>query len=340
MRKTEEVVRRVKERTEQYEAMQESNTSRTTGTTRKRVRIVLLATILAVLSLGVFSATAGRGYVDRFLELCGMKNDTEAIKEAYIPIGQSAIFGRYTVTVEDIIVDADNMWVEISTDYAVDAPNGWLNSDKTPIRFFLNISGEIVFPEDVLPVATQWERRPFVWNGKLWYMYALIVNWDKEADNRIDLGHMPIRLTVTGRDWGDNGREFTHVFAWENDYTSKRNTVFLNQDVGNCKITEISTTLTGMKIFTTSEELITLTVEYVKLDDGTLLYYYDPRYDAAIMCGRGPSVSWGQKNILITSIFNYSLITEFRQKDSDFSQVVPYDRITAVSVNGVEIPLR
>ena len=339
MRGTEEVVQRVRERTEQYETLQDNNASRTGGMPKKRVRIVLLAACLAVLSLGVFSATAGRGYVNRFLELFGTKNDTEALKNAFIPIGQSALFGPYTVTVEDIIGDADNMWMEISTDYAVDAPDGWLNSDKTLIWFSLNIEGEIIFPKDVIPVSTWWSCSPFIRDGKLWYMYSLSVNRDGELEHNIDLGHIPIRLTVTGHDWNEKGREFTHVFTWENDYTSNRNTVFVNQNVGNCTVTQISTTLTGLEILTAAEKKTSITVEYVKLDDGTVLYCYDPFYDTATVMGSSRTV-WNYENGLMISIYNFSLITEFHQKDSDFSQVVPYDRITAVAINGVEISIR
>ena len=336
MRETEEVVKRVRERTEQYETLQDNNTSHTGGTPKKRVQIVLLAACLAVLSLGVFSATAGRGYINRLLELFGTENDTETIKDSIIRIGQSVRFGRVTVTIEDIVADAGNMWIEISTDYEVDAPDGWLSTDKTLIWFSLNVDGQFIFPKDCI-TSSGWCCTPFVRDGKLWYLFYGYISRDYEGKYCVDLGKVPVRLTIIGHEWREGGREYTHTFEWTNNYTSKRDMFSVNADVGNCTITEIDLTVTELEIVTTAEDPFPVTLDYVKLDDGTVLRFTEAD---KVVTRRGRQLIRNGWDGPKAYDYYYSLITDFHEEGVDFRRVVPYDRITALSVNGIEIPVR
>lgn len=337
MRKPEDVVRRVRERTEQYEAMQKNGTSRATGRRKGRLRMVLLATGIAVLVLGVFTATAGREYVNRFFELFGSKNESELLKDVFIPIGQSAEFGDYTVTVEDMIGDVNTMWVEISTDCEVDAPNGWLISKDVLLWFTLKFKGEILYPEDFHPAGNfGWSWSPFARDGKLWYLLTASYNSRSEEEQTIDFGKMPIRLTVTGHDWRNGGTTYSYVFNWKNDYISKRETFFVDRTVGNCTVTEVSMTITGLEILTTAENVSYITVDHITLEDGTVLYCRPN--DMPVGYGqRGERVQIDKKKCYV---YYYNLLNAFRASDDSEFRIVPYERISSICINGVEIKIR
>ena len=95
---------------------------------RFRFRTVLIAACCAVLLLATVAvAKIMHDKKARVIEITELKEYLTAERaSAFLPLGQSGKIGGVTVTAVDMIGDSHRMFVEVSTDVAVDAPDGWI----------------------------------------------------------------------------------------------------------------------------------------------------------------------------------------------------------------------
>ena len=95
---------------------------------RFRFRTVLIAACCAVLLLATVAvAKIMHDKKTRVIEITELKEHLTAERaSAFLPLGQSGKIGDVTVTAVDMIGDSHRIFVEVSTDVAVDAADGWL----------------------------------------------------------------------------------------------------------------------------------------------------------------------------------------------------------------------
>ena len=290
---------------------------------RRFLRPALLAACLVVLLAGTLVAGAKVLKDSRFLEMLGIKDPSNDLEKAVITKDLTAKVGDMTVTVENIIVDKHIIYAEISTDYALDKPDGWITGETGG---HLEISGEAgnVLDEHSYPGYLQGVSR-FCKDGKQWYWYVI-----EYMDENVDLGHAKMQLTVKDTE------NHKVVFEWDNNYASKSEVIPVNRVVDGVTILDIRFSLVEMVIKAESDqEAYGVTLDYIKLDDGTVLYYSE---NNGVPVHNSGDVT-GHNEHMVRRAF-YTLLSGFAEKDSKEWQFVPYERIVSVSINGTEIPIR
>ncbi|MBR6019146.1 MAG: hypothetical protein IK055_02885 [Lachnospiraceae bacterium] len=292
-------------------------------TRRRFLRPALLAACLVVLLAGTVMAGAKALKNIQFLELIGIKEPTKDLEEAIVTKDITAKIGDVTVTLENIIVDKHIIYAEISTDYALDKPDGWITGET---GCYLEISGEAdnVLDEHSYPGCMQGVSR-FCKDGKLWYWYVI-----EYMDENVDLGHAKMQLTVK------DVENHKVVFKWTNYHDAKSEVIPVNRVVDGITILDIRFSLTEMVIKAKSDQdAFVAALDYIKLDDGTVLYYSE---NNGIPVHNSGEIK-GHDGDMTTRSF-HTLLSGFGEKDSTEFQFVPYERIVSVSINGTEIPIR
>ncbi len=315
-------LRYVEETDEKLNGTMSGNAERN-KTRRRFLRPALLAACLVVLLAGTLVAGAEVLKDSRFLEMLGIKDSSNDLEKAVITKDLTAKVGDMTVTVENIIVDKHIIYAEISTDYALDKPDGWITEETGGC---LEISGEAgnVLDEHSYPGYMQGVSR-FCKDGKQWYWYVI-----EYMDENVDLGHAKMQLTVKDTE------NHKVVFEWDNNYASKSEVIPVNRVVDGVTILDIRFSLTEMVIKAESDqEAYGVSLDYIKLDDGTVLYYSE--YNGVPVHNSGDGT--GHNGHIARRAF-YTLLSGFAEKDSKEWQFVPYERIVSVSINGTEIPIR
>ena len=295
-------------------------------TRRRFLRPALLAACLVVLLAGTLVAGAEVLKDSRFLEMLGIKDSSNDLEKAVITKDLTAKVGDMTVTVENIIVDKHIIYAEISTDYALDKPDGWITGETGETGGHLEISGEAgnVLDEHSYPGYMQGVSR-FCKDGKLWYWYVI-----EYMDENVDLGHAKMQLTVK------DVENHKVVFKWTNNHDAKSEVIPVNRVVDGITILDIRFSLTEMVIKAKSDQdAFVAALDYIKLDDGTVLYYSE---NNGIPVHNGSEIK-GHAGGMTTRSF-CTLLSGFGEKDSTEFQFVPYEKIVSVSINGTEIPIR
>lgn len=306
--------------------------------TRKRAfRLVLIAACMLVLLVGtVYAATKGRG-AKPFLELIGTDGNEEEIGAGFVTVQDTKEFGSLKLTLEDIIGDKNTVYVEIRTDYELDAPDGWLGKEPP---FPLHGKGNAVFPDGITRGYMNGSA-PFCRDGRLWYLFVI-----SYEDPDVDLSHLPMQLCIDGCIDGENTLGLT--FEWTNDYEAKSEVISVNKEVDGILLTDILFSLTRMEVhFKTVSEYFkmnllqtdengiwkTLLLDYIRLDDGKILHY--SRVNGMTVQSNG----WASSSQEGTEgAFYYNLLSGFSE-DGIF-RLVPFERIQSICINGEEIRIR
>ncbi len=292
-------------------------------THKNYMHTALLAACLVALLAGTVVAGAKELKESRFLELFGTKEHAQKLEEAVITKDLTAKLGDVTIAVEDIVVDKHIIYAEISTDYVLDEPDGWLHE---ACDYSLEITGEAVFAVDEKYACFK-GASPFCRDGKLWYLYVI------EYVDGIDLGHKKMQLTV------EDTENHKAKFEWVNNYTAKSEVITVNREVDGITVTDIRFSLTEMVVYAKAEQEFTLSFDYIRLDDGTVLYYDENNGMLSRMAGSGKGRSVADEEVMEAREF-FTLLSGFAEKDSKEWQFVPYERIVSISFNGTEIPIR
>ena len=126
-------------------------------------------------------------------------------------------------------------------------------------------------------------------------------------------------------------------FEWVNNYTAKSEVITVNHEVDGITVTDIRFSLTEMVIYAKAEQEFTLRLDYIRLDDGTVLYYDENNGMLSRMGGtaKGSGVGEGMEARKF-----FTLLSGFAEKDSKEWQFVPYERIRSICINGEEIRIR
>lgn len=307
-------------------------------TRRKAIRIALIAACAVVLLVGtVYAATKGfRG--KSFLDLIGTEGDEEEISTGFVSIGDVRQIGDLVITLEDVIGDRNTVFAEISTNINIEQPEGWLFPDDSSTAGILPVTvlganGTAAFPDG--------EKHDhscgyvaFCRDGRLWYFLKI-----SYRDPDVDLSHMPMQLSIDGQDIG--GKDFSLSFEWTNDFKATNEIIPVNKEVDGVLLTDIRFSLSRMDVNFKTEKVLndpakwfeTLSVDYIRLDDGRKLRY---------SLFNGMPI---QENALIHSspkgtdgTCYYNLLCGFSE-DGVF-RLVPYERIQSICVNGEEIRIR
>ena len=323
--------------------------------TRKRAfRLVLIAACMLVLLVGtVYAATeAFRG--ETFLKLIGTNANEEDIASGYVAIEdtkqleiepvkiEDLIEGKNAdkweiskITLEDIIGDKNKVYVELSTDCKVDEPDGWFVNSGCPFK--MDVEAEAIFSDDFEPLGHGTGLAPFIRDGRLWY-FVIISYHDVSTIMDIDLSHLPMRLRIHGI---IDKSSIDVTFEWTNDYEAKSEVIPINKEVNGLLLTDIQFSLTSMDICFTSERELSqnemkepIPLEYIRLDDGTVLRYTKNNEKMPIkFFGHIQTFPGGSKGVSY-----FDLLCGFTE-DGVF-RLVPFERIQSICINGEEIRIR
>lgn len=300
---------------------------------RRIVRIALIAACLVVLLVGtVYAATKGfRG--ESFLELIGTDGKEEDIRSGYVPIGETKQIGALELTLEDIIGDKNTVYVEISTNYELDAPDGWVWDVPAQI----NAKGKAILsllPDEDMPSHMSFST-PFCRDGRLWLF--CMISYDDGTD--VNLSHLPMQLDIFGKD--ADGNPINQTFEWTNDYEAKNEVISLNKEMNGILLTDIKFSLTRMDIYFEAERVYgeeerykTLPLEYIRLDDGRILQYSE-RNGMPIQF-HGGVIKESPSEVKGLHVFN--LLYGF--SEDGILRLVPFERIQSICVGGEEIQIR
>ena len=306
-----------------------------TKKSRRRVfRVVLISACLVALLVG--TVVAGNKVLkrNRFLETIDPENGPVELGEAWIPMNITKT-GNVTVTLENIIADVDCLFCEFSTDVSLgDHADGWI-LDKDDHDVELQFSVKTVFEDEEWYCGTA-GTSPFCKDGKLWYLYTFAY-----TATGVNLGNLPIQVEVKATNKINKTSE-TFLFEWTNNYDVqvKQVPVSVNCDPFILKEIDLSPTrivLHAGSETVSAETLQKLTVDYVKLEDGSVWEYY-PEGGSIVKDTGG--VRYDGDTDFLDFYWIFWLTGEFTEKETGTNRAIPYDKIVAVSVNGTEISVR
>lgn len=296
---------------------------------RKVFRVVLIAACLTALLAGTVAAGNKVLKQNRFLETIDSESGPEELGDAYIPM-KITKEGPVKVTLENIIGDVDAVYCEFSTDVLLgDCPDGWIMDLETGVS--VTMSGKVLLPEEE-NVGGATGLSPFCRNGRLWYLLSI-----SYMGSDLDISHMPMQVKVLAYNENDGSKE-TYQFEWTNNYAAEKKTIPVDVKFDKYKLTAVDLSVTRLMIRSdlyVNEDLPKLTLDYVKLEDGTVWEYFSEGGPMVKHTGVG---NWHGEMGEYSWIFG--LIGEFTEKETGANNVVPYDKIVAISVNGTEISLR
>ena len=286
---------------------------------RSRLRLVLIAACVAVLLLATFVAAEmlrNRGSVD----LVRLDHAPKEVKDAMIALGYSGVINGHTFTLVDMIADRQTMIFELSTDYTVDAPDGWLHNENELPYLLNDYHCSVTFP-DGGPVGMTRSSAPFARDGKLWY----ILTYHATNLDGADISHLPVRFRIEDL-----------TFDWVNNYEPKDRILRVNLDLGQFVLEEINLTVYRMTLHTHSTAAdYECVLDSITLKDGTTLYYTCPTHSNPQDVAASGNDDQGGK---IEDRY-YNLLEGFSTTRGGDPEFIAIEDIASITVNGVEIPL-
>ena len=296
---------------------------------RFRFRAVLIAACAAVLLLATVAvAKIIQDKKARVIEVSELKEHLTAERaSAFLPIGQSGKLGDITVTAVDMIGDSRRMFIEVSTDVAVDAPDGWLTG-YTPAEAALSF--DCATGDDNL--LADCGAAPFTRDGKLWYMVTCADNRDvsRTVNNRA------VKLIV--RNTADTaGTAAPLTLSWTNNYDVTDRVIAASQTIGNYRVDTLLLTACDLTL-ELSGDTSGYSLDYITLTDGNRLY--------EIANTALPLYPWteldftydGDGNLLSERRY-YSLLEGFAAEPGGDAVFVPAAKVASVTIGGVTIPI-
>ena len=299
---------------------------------RNAFRIALIAACMVVLLAGtVYAATkASRG--KSFLDLIGTDGNEEDIASGFVPIEETKQLGALEITLVDIIGDKETIYAELSTNYELDAPDGWVWD--VPVQLYAKGKAILPLQPDEIPPAHMSFSHPFCRDGRLWLFCMISYN----DGMNVDLSHLTMQLEIYGKD--ADGNPFGQTFEWTNDYEAKSEVIPVNKEVNGLLLTDVQFSLTRMNISFVAERVYgeeerykTLPLEYIRLDDGKILHYSK---------GKGmPIQTFGHTQASpdeLKGTYWFNLLCDFSEDGA--VRLVPFERIQSICIDGEEIRIR
>lgn len=290
---------------------------------RSRFRVALIAACVTVLLLA--SVTAAKVLYDtRFFSLFASEEAEDQLASAFIPIGLTGQAGGVNYTVEDMLGDTHQMFIEVRTDVPVDAADGWLEGSR--ITLTLNPTCTLTG----LDGLTSCFNAPFARDGKLWYMIAFA---DDGAAGR-DISKLPVHLAIDTFD--ENGASKGSLsFKWTNKYTPKDRVVAINREMGGFRLDSVGLTVSQLVLHASGDSVsYNYNLDSVTLKNGTVLYPVNSR----LPLGQNLSASAHEDNARELTKY-YNLFDGFSTSAGGAPVFVTFEDIASVTVDGIVIPL-
>lgn len=297
---------------------------------RFRFRAVWIAACAAVLLLAAVAvAKVIQDKKARVIEVTELKEHLTAERaSAFLPLGQSGKLGDITVTAADMIGDSHRMFIEVSTDVAATAPDGWLTG-FTPAEVALAFT--CTTGDDYL--LADCSAAPFARDGKLWYMVTCADNRDASRTVNRQSVKLIVRNTAEAPD-----ASTPLTLAWTNDYDVTDRVIAANQTVGKFRVDAISLTSCDLTM-ELSGDTAGCALDYITLTDGSRLYEIAntalPLYPLTEL-----ERSFDSDGNLLSERRYYSLLEGFAAEPGGDAVFVPAAEVTSVTFNGVTIPIK
>ena len=297
---------------------------------RFRFRTVLIAACCAVLLLATVAvAKIMHDKKARVIEITELKEHLTAERaSAFLPLGQSGKIGGVTVTAVDMIGDSHRMFVEVSTDVAVDAADGWL-VDYLPPEGALGFACATEGDE----ILSDCGAAPFARDGKLWYMVTCADNRDASRT----INNQTVKLIVQSIAGSDN-ETAPLILSWTNHYDVTDRVVSASQTVGGFRVDTLSVTACDLTVVL-SGDTSGYSLDYITLTDGSRLYEIAntalPLYPLTEL-----KRSYDNDGKLLSERRYYSLLEGFAVEPGGDAVFVPAAKVASVTIGGVTIPVK
>ena len=295
------------------------------GTPKRRFRAVLIAACAAVLLLATVAvAKIVHDKKARVIEVTELTENLTAERgKAFQPLGQSGKLGDITITAADMLGDSHRMFIEVSTDVSVDAPDGWL-AGYMPAEAALSFActaGAEAFADCA--------AAPFAKDGKLWYMVSC-------ADNR-DAARTINRLPVSLQIRRDADAQDPLTLSWTNDYDVSDRVIAAGKAIEKYQVDMLSLTVCDLTV-ELSGDTAGYALDYITLASGNRLYEIAntalPLYPATEL-----ERTYDDNGNLLAERRHYSLLEGFALEPGGDAVFVPASQIASVTIGGVTIPV-
>lgn len=341
---------------------------------RKVLRVMLIASCIAVFLLAAVAVAADLIYDVRFTQLLGLEGTMKELENGYVAIGITRTAGDLTVTAVDAIGDSHTQWIEIQTNKPLpaDTPDGFLYNTATgervslPSEFkpYIMMDHEAKYYEgshfattlsDIDCTDYYYEKltnqfgslhhcsvSPFCRDGYLWYLVRI----DTVENVAVNRGFVHLVL------YFDIGlsEKWPIEFDWCNNYKAKEKTIRVDKKFEGCTLLDVTLTSTGIYLSYNgygSDKNGRLNA--VKLADGTelptltrdLLADYSNEHPYADQYSSewdGWTDQYTRNN---QRYKQYSLLPGFSFLAPAYkTSLIPVDEIAAIIVDDVEISLK
>lgn len=306
---------------------------------RRGFRAALIAACVAAFLLGTLAAVAKIGFDIRFTELLGMKQPAKELEDNWYEIGITKKIDGVEVTLVDAFGDLNNQWAEVKTNlkFADSVPNGFVSSETVLLPGIVGMPHvEFTNPDsDVRYYNYGMISMPFARDGFLWYLLYFY-----SKDLPINNGYFTLDLPVYVSDSMD-AKQFE--FRWNCKYDSHEEVIAVNKTAGSVTVTEVRISPTCLTVYAKrpSDGEETFLIDSITLADGTV-YPAKKSVFYGFSGGRWVEGWTYGPNPEGYSTFGRYLLLPHHSFDTpeELTSLIPANEITAITVNGVTIPIR
>ena len=287
---------------------------------RNGFRVALIAASIAVFLLGTLVAVAKIGFDVRFTDLLGMKEPGDVVTENWYEIGQTKEIDGVEVTIVDAFGDLSNQWAEVKTNlkFTDSVPDGFVSSETVLLPGTMGMPDiEFTNPDnDVRYYNFGMISMPFARDGSLWYLLYFF-----SEDLPINKGYFN----------STDAKQFT--FRWNTKYDSREEVIEVNKTAGDVTVTKVRISPTCLTVYAErpSDVEKSFLIDSITLADGTV-YPAKKSVFYGFTGGRFVDSSGFARYLLLP---NHSFDTP-----NEMTSMIPAGEITAITVDGVTIPIR
>ena len=306
---------------------------------RNGFRVAMIAACIAVFLLGTLVAVAKIGFDVRFTDLLGMKEPAKELTESWYEIGQTKEVDGVEVTIVDAFGDSNNQWAELKTNlkFADAVPDGFVSANDVlfpgsigkPHAEFTNPDSD-VFYHNYGCICT-----PFARDGYLWYILYFF-----SLELPINNGYFTLTFDLTV---GDDATAKAFEFRWNSKYDAREEVIVVNTPVGDVTVTEVRISPTCLTVYAKrpSAEETSFRIDSITLADGTVYPAKTTIFYG--LAGGSWTEGWTEgPNPEGAAAFARYLLLPGHSFDTpnEMTSMIPAGEITAITVDGVTIPIR
>lgn len=306
---------------------------------RRGFRVALIAACAAIFLFSTVVAVAKIGFDVRFTDLLGMKKPAKELSDNWYEIGLTKKVDGIEATIVDAFGDSNNQWAELKTNlkFAESVQDGFVSSDK------VLLPGSMAMPhvEFIKPDSDDFYANygvictPFARDGYLWY---LLYFFSRELP--INNGRFTLTFNLYA---GDSVDAKPFEFRWNTRYDSREEVLAVNKTAGNMTITEVHISPTCLTVYAKapSYDEEAFRIDSITLADGTV-YPAKTSVFYGLTGGRWTE-GWaeGPNPEGAAAFARYLLLPDHSFDTPDeMTSMIPAGEITAITVDGITIPIR